>query len=94
MRIINTNNLNLVIRYEARRIEWLNCYLNMNQLTSTEEAQLLNEIKATNLDLGLLINFGAPMIFNGLAEFTPRKKLQENQLANPDIKRQALISAD
>jgi len=30
----------------------------MNHLTSNEEAQLLNEIKATNLDLGLLINFG------------------------------------
>jgi hypothetical protein len=32
----------------------------MNHLTSTEEAQLLNEIKATNMDLGLLINFGSP----------------------------------
>ncbi len=31
----------------------------MNSLTSIEEAQLLNEIKASNLDLGLLINFGA-----------------------------------
>ena len=30
----------------------------INHLTSNEEAQLLNEIKATNLDLGLLLNFG------------------------------------
>lgn len=32
----------------------------MNHTTSIEEAQLLNEIKATNMDLGLLINFGSP----------------------------------
>jgi GxxExxY protein len=30
----------------------------LNQLTSREEAQLLNYLKATNLQLGLLINFG------------------------------------
>jgi GxxExxY protein len=32
----------------------------MNHLTSNEEGQLLNELKATGLELGLLINFGAP----------------------------------
>jgi GxxExxY protein len=30
----------------------------LNQLTSREEAQLLNYLKATNLQVGLLINFG------------------------------------
>ena len=30
----------------------------LNQLTTREEAQLLNYLKATNLQLGLLINFG------------------------------------
>lgn len=31
----------------------------MNNLTSNEESQLLNELSATRLELGLLINFGA-----------------------------------
>ena len=31
----------------------------MNHLTGREEAQLLNYLKATGLELGLLINFGA-----------------------------------
>lgn len=31
----------------------------LSALTSREEAQLLNYLKATRLDLGLLINFGA-----------------------------------
>jgi len=32
----------------------------IDQLTSREQAQLLNQIKAANLKLGLLINFGYP----------------------------------
>jgi GxxExxY protein len=31
----------------------------LNRLSSTEESQLLNYIKAANFRLGLLINFGA-----------------------------------
>ena len=32
----------------------------MNHLSGTEEAQILNYLKATGLRVGLLINFGAP----------------------------------
>lgn len=32
----------------------------MDQLSSNEVAQVLNEIKASRMDLGLLINFGSP----------------------------------
>ncbi len=32
------------------------------QLTSADLAQLLNELKATGMELGLLINFGAPSL--------------------------------
>jgi len=31
-------------------------------ITSIEEAQILNYLKATNLPLGLIINFGAPQL--------------------------------
>ena len=34
----------------------------INQLTGTEEAQLLNELKATGRHRGLLLNFGAPSL--------------------------------
>lgn len=32
----------------------------LNQLSNREDAQLLNYLKATRLNLGLLINFGSP----------------------------------
>jgi GxxExxY protein len=34
----------------------------IGQLTGTDEAQLINELKATGLNRGLLINFGAPSL--------------------------------
>ena len=33
---------------------------------SADEAQLLNELKATGIKLGLLINFGQPKIKDGI----------------------------
>ena len=33
-----------------------------SQLTGVDEAQLINELKATGLNRGLLINFGAPRL--------------------------------
>lgn len=34
----------------------------ISQLTSTHEAQLLNYLKATSHEVGLLLNFGAPSL--------------------------------
>ncbi len=34
----------------------------IKQLTETDTAQVLNYVKATNLKLGLLLNFGAPSL--------------------------------
>jgi len=31
-------------------------------ITGIEEAQILNYLKATNLPLGLIVNFGAPQL--------------------------------
>jgi hypothetical protein len=55
----------------------------MNQLTSTEEAQLLNEIKATNLDLGLLINFGASDDLQWSRRVYTEKKAARKPLGQP-----------
>jgi GxxExxY protein len=62
----------LVISYKGRPLQKtycadLICYGQivvelkaMNRLSGTEEAQILNYLKATGLRVGLLINFGAP----------------------------------
>ena len=34
----------------------------INQLTGADDAQLINELKATGLHRGLLLNFGAPSL--------------------------------
>lgn len=51
----------------------------LNHLTSIEEAQLINELKATGLKLGLLINFGAR---DGLE--WKRKILTSNPIRKPN----------
>jgi GxxExxY protein len=54
----------------------------MNHLTSNEEAQLLNEIKAINVDLGLLINFGASDDLEWSRRVCTEKKAVKSPLAN------------
>jgi len=58
----------------------------INQLTGADDAQLINELKATGLHRGLLLNFGAPsleykrLVFN-LRESAPSAdKLKETNL--------------
>jgi GxxExxY protein len=63
---------NLHISYKGRQLKkYYTAYLliygkiiveikAMDQLSSNEVAQVLNEIKASRMDLGLLINFGSP----------------------------------
>jgi GxxExxY protein len=63
----------------------------MNHLTPNEEAQLLNEIKATNFDLGLLINFGAPDNLEWSRRVCTEKKAARQRI---DQTRYHKISAD
>jgi len=58
----------------------------MNQLTSTKEAQLLNEIKATKLDLGLLINFGASNDLQWSRRVYTEKKATSKPIGPPILK--------
>lgn len=53
----------------------------LGQLTSREEAQLLNYLKATGLSLGLLINFGAAgkLEWKRFAYTTPRTSTKEKE---------------
>jgi GxxExxY protein len=63
----------------------------INQLTGADEAQLINELKATGLHRGLLLNFGAPsleykrLVFN-LRETNGRENPQITQI-NADFRR-------
>ena len=63
----------------------------INQLTGADEAQLINELKATGLHRGLLLNFGAPsleykrLVFN-LRETNGQENPQITQI-NADLRR-------
>ena len=58
----------------------------INQLTGADEAQLINELKATGLHRGLLLNFGAPsleykrLVFNLRESAQSADKLKEINL--------------
>src|SRR5438477_11158278 len=45
-------------------------------LTSADEAQLINELKATGLKPGLLLNFGAPSLEHKRLVFVPSENLR------------------
>jgi len=47
-----------------------------NQLTGADEAQLINELKATGLHRGLLLNFGAPSLEYKRLVFNLRESAQ------------------
>jgi GxxExxY protein len=47
-------------------------------LTTVDEAQLINELKATEFTVGLLINFGAPSLEYKRRIFTPRQHLRKS----------------
>lgn len=47
-------------------------------LDKAHEAQLLNYLKATDIELGLLLNFGQRPEFRRLLFDNPRKKIREN----------------
>ena len=57
----------------------------MNHLTSNEEAQLLNEIKATNLDLGLLLNFGGSDDLEWSRRVYSEKKATRKRIVQPRL---------
>lgn len=63
----------------------------INQLTGADDAQLINELKATALNRGLLLNFGAPsleykrLVFN-LRETNGQENPQITQI-NVDLRR-------
>lgn len=59
----------------------------LNGLTSNEEAQLLNEIKATGMDLGLLINFGAPNDLEWIRRIYTDKKYSPKRAFQPVYKK-------
>jgi GxxExxY protein len=48
----------------------------INQLTGVDEAQVINELKATELHRGLLLNFGAPSLEYKRLVFNLRESAQ------------------
>ncbi len=48
----------------------------INQLTGVDEAQVINELKATGLHRGLLLNFGAPSLEYKRLVFNLRESAQ------------------
>jgi GxxExxY protein len=48
----------------------------ISQLTGADESQLINELKATNIARGLLLNFGAPSLEYKRFVFNLRKSAQ------------------
>jgi GxxExxY protein len=50
----------------------------ISTLTSADEAQLINELKATGLTRGLLLNFGAPSLEHKRLVFGPTENLRKS----------------
>jgi len=50
----------------------------IGELTGTEDAQLINELKATGLQRGLLLNFGAPSLQFKRLVLTPSENLRQS----------------
>jgi GxxExxY protein len=48
-------------------------------LNTTHEAQLINYLKATNIEVGLLLNFGRKPEFKRFVYDNKRKKISDNQ---------------
>jgi len=48
------------------------------QLTSADQGQLINELKATGMEVGLLINFGAPSLEYRRLVFTSKTNLRKS----------------
>jgi hypothetical protein len=49
------------------------------KLEATHEAQLLHYLKSTEIEIGLLLNFGSRPQFRRLSFDNERKKIRENQ---------------
>ncbi|HEY5893437.1 MAG TPA: GxxExxY protein [Chthoniobacterales bacterium] len=50
----------------------------ISQLTGVDEAQLINELKATGQILGLLLNFGSPSLEYRRLVFDPKNNLRKS----------------
>jgi len=50
----------------------------LSPLTGADQAQVINELKATGLGVGLLINFGAPSLEYRRLVFTPQNNLRQS----------------
>lgn len=50
----------------------------ISQLTSSDQGQVINELKATGMEVGLLINFGAPSLEYRRLVFTSKTNLRES----------------
>ncbi len=59
-------------------------------IDSSHEAQLLNYLRATHIEVGLLLNFGLKPQYKRLIFYNPRKSIREN----PCLSVAALLSSD
>ena len=50
----------------------------MKKLTPEHEAQILNYLKSTEIEVGLLINFGTKLVFKRFAFDNKRKEIRGN----------------
>ena len=55
------------------------------ELTGTDDAQLINELKATGLQRGLLLNFGAPSLQFKRLVLTPSENLRQSAKSAEEI---------
>jgi GxxExxY protein len=62
----------------------------LDQLTSRETAQLMNYLKATGSEVGLLLNFGAEKLVWDRKVLTPMYSLHPQNPRHPRIKQDKL----